>query len=47
MAFAVRDYFEAGRSVPADDMPPAEGTPLFDYITGGLVDSFNVPDGAL
>jgi hypothetical protein len=45
MVFAVRDYFEAGRSVPADDQPPAAGTPLFSYITSRLIDSFNVPAG--
>lgn len=45
MAFAVRDYFESGRSVPPDDRPPANGTPLFTYITGRLVDSFDVPEG--
>lgn len=45
MAFAVRDYFEAGSPVPLDDQPPAQGTPLFSYLTGRLIDSFNVPDG--
>jgi hypothetical protein len=47
MAFAVRDYFEAGRPVPADDTPPGKGKPLFGYITGRLIDSFNVPDGVV
>ena len=47
MAFAVRDYFEAGRPIPPDDTPPAKGRPLFDYITRRLIDSFNVPDGVL
>ena len=47
MAFAVRDYFEAGRPVPPDETPPSKGTPLFRYITGRLIDSFNVPDGVL
>lgn len=45
MAFAVRDYFEAGMPVPADEHPPAQGTPLFSYITGRLIDSFDVPEG--
>jgi hypothetical protein len=45
MAFAVRDYFEAGRPIPADTEPPAGQTPLFRYITGRLIDSFNVPAG--
>jgi hypothetical protein len=47
MTFAVRDYFEAGRPVPPDETPPAKGTLLFRYITGRLIDSFNVPDGVL
>jgi len=47
MAFAVRDYFEAGRPVPPDYTPPVKGSPLFDYITGRLIDSFNVPAGVL
>jgi hypothetical protein len=47
MAFAVRDYFEAGRPIPPDNTPPAKGTPLFGYITRRLIDSFNVPDGVL
>ena len=47
MAFAVRDYFEAGRPVPPDDTPPSRGEPLFGYITGRLIDSFNVPAGVL
>jgi hypothetical protein len=47
MAFAVRDYFEAGRPVPTDDTPPTKDKPLFGYITGRLIDSFNVPDGVL
>jgi hypothetical protein len=45
MAFAVRDYFEAGVPVPETDQPPAESTALFNYITGRLIDSFNVPAG--
>src|SRR6266700_2636570 len=36
-----------GRAVPPDDTPPAKGKPLFGYITGRLIDSFNVPDGVL
>lgn len=47
MAFAVRDYFEAGRPIPPDETPPAKGTPLFRYITHRLIDSFNVPEGVL
>jgi hypothetical protein len=47
MAFAVRDFFEAGRPVPALTQPPAEGTPLFSFITQRLLDSFDVPAGIL
>ena len=47
MAFAVRDYFEADLPMPADDTPPTKGNPLFRYITGRLIDSFNVPEGVL
>jgi hypothetical protein len=44
MAFAVRDYFEAGREPPPDSSAPAEG-PLFDYIVDRLFDSFDLPFG--
>ena len=44
MAFAVRDYFEAGRTPPADTTPPSAG-PLFDYLVDRLFDSFNLPFG--
>ncbi len=47
MAFAVRDYFEAGEAIPPDTSPPAAGTALFDYVTGRLIDSFNAPSGVL
>jgi hypothetical protein len=47
MAFAVRDYFEAGRPIPADTEPPAAQTPLFRFITTRLIDSFNVPTGVI
>jgi hypothetical protein len=45
MAFAVRDYFEAGLPVPSDDTPPAAETPLFHYLVRRLVDSFDLPGG--
>jgi len=45
MAFAARDYFEAGRPPPTDPDPPAEGTPLFDYLVERLFDSFGLPLG--
>lgn len=44
MAFAARDYFEAGRSMPDDVEAPSEG-PLFDYLVARLFDSFNLPFG--
>lgn len=45
MVFAARDYFEAGRDRPSATVPPAGGSPLFRYITGRLIDSFNAPAG--
>ena len=44
MAFAVRDYFEAGREPPADTSAPGSG-PLFDYLCDRLFDSFDLPLG--
>ena len=44
MVFASRDYFEAGRSPPADTTPPGDG-PLFDYLVDRLFDSFDLPWG--
>jgi hypothetical protein len=44
MVFAARDYFEAGRTPPADATPPGEG-PLFDYLVERLFDSFCLPWG--
>lgn len=32
MAWFVREWFEAGRPIPADTTPPANGTPLFRVI---------------
>jgi len=45
MALGVRDYFEAGRSPSKDSSPPAEGTPLFEYLVDRLLDSFDLPVG--
>jgi hypothetical protein len=45
MAFAVRDYFEAGASVPDATEPPPKGSPLFEYIVQRLIDSFDLPLG--
>lgn len=44
MAFAVRDYFEAGKPPPDDAEPPSEGG-LFDHIVDRLFDSFDLPLG--
>ena len=44
MAFAVRDYFEAGRQPPPETTAPGEG-PLFDYLVDRLFDSFDLPLG--
>jgi len=45
MAFAARDYFEAGMRPPADSSPPVGGSPLFEYLVGRLLTSFNLPSG--
>lgn len=45
MAFTARDYFEAGRTPPPDTGPPAEGSPLFEYLVSRLLASFNLPLG--
>lgn len=47
MVFAARDYFEAGRAIPSDTTPPAQGTPLFGFVTARLIDSFDIPRGVL
>jgi hypothetical protein len=44
MTFAVRDYFEGGRTPPVDATPPGAG-PLFDYLVDRLFDSFDLPSG--
>ena len=44
MAFTVRDYFEAGQTIPLGDKAPDSG-PLFDFIVRRLFDSFNLPGG--
>ncbi len=44
MAFAVCDYFEAGRTPPANTTPPSRGA-LFDYLVDRLFDSFDLPFG--
>jgi hypothetical protein len=44
MVFAVRDYFEAGRTPPSDATAPGDG-PLFGYLVDRLFDSFDLPLG--
>ena len=44
MVFAVRDYFEAGRTPPQDTTAPGEGS-LFDYLVDRLFASFDLPRG--
>jgi hypothetical protein len=44
MAFAARDYFEAGKPPPEDAAAPAAGQ-LFDYLVDRLFDSFDLPLG--
>jgi len=44
MAFAARDYFEAGRAPPARTTAPARGA-LYDFLVRRLFDSFNLPYG--
>lgn len=47
MVFVARDFFEAHARMAADTQPPANGTPLFQYVTGRLIDSFDLPSGVL
>jgi hypothetical protein len=45
MAYATRDYFEAGKPIPGTSTPPTGGW-LFDYLWQRLLDSFNLPLGS-
>ncbi|MDX6254046.1 MAG: hypothetical protein QOJ11_380 [Frankiales bacterium] len=45
MAYAVRDYFEAGLPIPAETDNPALHSPLYNYIVRRLFDSFDIPRG--
>lgn len=47
MAFAVRDYYEAGLPISDLDTPPASGSALFNYLVKRLLDSFDVPTGVM
>jgi len=47
MAFAARDFFEVGREPPPDTMPPGPDSPLFRFLVQRLIDSWNLPQGAL
>jgi hypothetical protein len=45
MVFAVLDIFRHGRKPPPDTVAPRPGTPLFEYLTRRLLDSFNGVSG--
>jgi hypothetical protein len=45
MAFAVRDLFEADKLPPAAATNPSAQSPAFHFITGRLIDSFDLPMG--
>ena len=47
MVFAVRDFFEAGRTPPADTTPPPSDSYLFRFLVQRLIDSWNLPGGVL
>src|SRR3954454_9688839 len=47
MAFTVADLFLARRLPPSDVVPPAGGTPLFNYVSNRLLASFDIPGGLL
>ena len=44
MAFAARDYFQAGIAPPEQAVEPMPGEPLFDYLVLRLFDSFDLPN---
>ncbi len=41
MAFAVRDYWQSGFHVPLSAVTPVNGSPLFNYIAGRLLNSLS------
>jgi len=43
MAYAALDFYHAGVPVPADTTLPPDGSPLSDFISRRLLDSFLVP----
>jgi hypothetical protein len=47
MAFAVRDFRQAGVALPIGSDCPAAGTPLYQYLVKRLWESWNVPLGPL
>jgi hypothetical protein len=48
MTYAVADYYNAGQLPPPQTTNPAGiGDPLFDYLVSRLIDSFDLPSGAL
>jgi hypothetical protein len=44
MAYAARDYFEAGATPPAERDTPGSG-PLFEYLADRLLESLDLPRG--
>lgn len=47
MCFAVRDWFEARRAIPAVANPPADKTTLREFVVDRLIDSFDLPGGVI
>jgi len=47
MALTVIDYFEVNRPPPGQTDPPQPDTPLFDHLVKRLIDSWDLPEGAL
>ena len=44
MAYGAADLYRAQLLPPPDSTPPANGTPLFNYIVARLTDSFDPAD---
>jgi hypothetical protein len=47
MVFAALDYWALGGPPPPDTVPPAGGTPAFQYLVRRLIDSWGLPNGPL
>lgn len=46
MSTAAADYYVAGREIPTEANPPAQGTALYEYVHARQVDSFG-PSGVM